>query len=57
MVNPNDKAGLINAIEQLLANESLRESCRKNGRDYAVANFDFDVVAEQYEAVLKTVKR
>ena len=57
VVNPNDKAGLINAIEQLLANESLRESCRKNGRDYAVANFDFDVVAEQYEAVLKTVKR
>jgi glycosyltransferase involved in cell wall biosynthesis len=55
VVNPNDKGGLIANIERLLEDKTLRDNCRQNGRDYAVANFDFDVVATQYEAVLETL--
>jgi putative colanic acid biosynthesis glycosyltransferase WcaI len=57
VVNPNNKVGLRATIERLLDDETLRESCRQNGRDYALANFDFDRVAEQYEAVIQRALR
>lgn len=53
VVHPGDKVGLIAMIERLLDDETLRESCSQNGRDYAVANFDFDQVTEQYEGIIQ----
>lgn len=57
MVNPSDKVGLSAIIGHLLDDELLCESCSENGRDYALSNFDFDVVAEQYEKVLQRASR
>lgn len=45
---------LITAIEHLLGDESFREECSQNARWYAENNFNPDVVAKEYETVLKT---
>jgi len=51
-VSFGDKAALINAIEHVLNNPSVRDQMSRNARAYAIANFSPEQVADQYEAVL-----
>ncbi|MEL6408024.1 MAG: glycosyltransferase family 4 protein [Chloroflexota bacterium] len=52
---PQDKAGMIKATEKLLADPDLRRQYSENGRAYALAHFDKEVIADQYAAILEMV--
>lgn len=51
-VQPGDKNGLVAAIEKLVSDSELHESCKQGGRTYALAHFSFEQVARRYEAAL-----
>ncbi|MEL6528078.1 MAG: hypothetical protein AAFQ07_20435, partial [Chloroflexota bacterium] len=52
---PQDKAGMIKATEKLLADPDLRRQYSENGRAYALAHFDKEVIADQYATILEMV--
>lgn len=52
-----DKTGLIEAITRFLDDEDLRRTCSESARRYAEQNFDPDIVAAKYEAVLQETAR
>lgn len=47
---------LINAIKELMTNDKLRRELGKKAREFAVLNFDADLVRENFRRVLSNVK-
>ncbi|MEM9950083.1 MAG: glycosyltransferase family 4 protein [Chloroflexota bacterium] len=54
---PHDLAGTISAIEQLLADDDLRQSMRDSARAYAIEHLDQYKVAKVYEDVLQSATK
>ncbi|MGB7339296.1 MAG: glycosyltransferase family 4 protein [Phototrophicaceae bacterium] len=52
-VAAGDKDGVIQHIEALLADDTLRQRMRQNGRSYAEASFDPERVAKNYADILQ----
>jgi glycosyltransferase involved in cell wall biosynthesis len=55
VVPTGDTSALITEIERVLDDDSLRQRLSTHARNYAVNEFDFDVVAHRYEAILQAV--
>ncbi|MEO1287596.1 MAG: glycosyltransferase family 4 protein [Chloroflexota bacterium] len=54
---PHDLAGTISTIEQLLADDDLRQSMRDSARAYAIEHLDQYKVAKVYEDVLQSAMK
>lgn len=52
-VPPDDAQALINALTRLLDDAQFHAQCQHRARAYALKHLDFDVTAQQYEAVLE----
>jgi len=52
VVNSNDVVGFIRGAEDLLRDDSLRDSFGKNGRSYAEKNFDIQLITDKFETIL-----
>jgi glycosyltransferase involved in cell wall biosynthesis len=55
IVNPSDSAALAQALNRLIENPSLESKLAKNGREYIVGNFDWNVLAARFEALYQHV--
>jgi glycosyltransferase involved in cell wall biosynthesis len=53
MVEPTDVTALANALIQLLENQSLANRLGKNGREFVVNNFDWNILATRFETLYK----
>jgi glycosyltransferase involved in cell wall biosynthesis len=53
MVEPTDVTALASALNRLLENQSLANRLGKNGREFVVNNFDWNILAARFEALYK----
>jgi glycosyltransferase involved in cell wall biosynthesis len=57
LVPPQDPIAFAEAVIALLSDPERREQMGKRGREYALAHFDWDVIAAQYESVFESVTK
>lgn len=55
VVPQKDAASLANAISRLLNDQSLRLRLGQEGRRYVLKNFDWEIIAEQYRALIDSL--
>jgi len=56
-VSPGDVDGMIQAIDQLLTDDSYYQTISTNARRFAETNYDLQRNVDDYEAILKTIAR
>lgn len=53
IVPQKNSVELANKLEQLLENAQLREQLGKNGRDYVLQHYDWEIISKKYSNLLK----